>query len=170
MATYICIWPPSSLPSPCIKAIRLFKVFYENERNSKNSVYAFFYGWVSFLFTHIKTSHLICSTNKITGICINCNTGLTRVKFRLCIFHFKRFFYLAFETFQPFQCYFSVGDCTGIRSHNHLVRKRTLNQVTKLASLARLLSVRLQTKYLWVRIPLESLTSRCSNFRLTPSQ
>ena len=45
----------------------------------------------------------------------------------------------------------------GIRTHNHLVRKRTLNHSAKLASLAKWLSVRLQTKWLWVRIPLQSL-------------
>ena len=42
----------------------------------------------------------------------------------------------------------------GIRTQNHLVRKRTLSY---LASLANWLSVRLQSKLLWVRIPLLSL-------------
>ena len=35
-----------------------------------------------------------------------------------------------------------LSDCNGIRTHNHLVRKRTLN----MASLAKWLSVRLRTK------------------------
>ena len=47
-----------------------------------------------------------------------------------------------------------LNDCNGTRTHNHLVRKRTLNH---LASLAKWLSVRLRTKWLWVRIPLQSL-------------
>ena len=45
----------------------------------------------------------------------------------------------------------------GIRTHSHLVRKRTLNQLAKLASLAKSLSVRLRNKWLWVRILLPSL-------------
>ena len=36
-----------------------------------------------------------------------------------------------------------VGDCNWTRTHNHLVHKRTLNQLAKLASLAKWLSVRL---------------------------
>ena len=42
------------------------------------------------------------------------------------------------------------GDSNGIRTHNHLVCK-------KLAFLAKWLSVRLRTKWLWVRIPLLTL-------------
>ena len=42
----------------------------------------------------------------------------------------------------------------GIRTHNHLVRKRILSH---LDSLAKWLSVPLRTKWLWVRIPLQSL-------------
>ena len=38
----------------------------------------------------------------------------------------------------------SLGDSDGIRTHNHLVRRQTLNH---------LLSARLRTKWLWVRIP-----------------
>ena len=45
--------------------------------------------------------------------------------------------------------YLSVSN--EIRTHNHLVCKRTLNH------LAKWLSVRLRTKWLWVRIPLLSL-------------
>ena len=44
-----------------------------------------------------------------------------------------------------------------IRTHNHLVRKRTLNHSAKnLPSLTIWLNVRLRTKWLWVRIPLLS--------------
>ena len=46
------------------------------------------------------------------------------------------------------QLRWSLTDCNGIRTHNHLVRKRTLNHLAKfshLASLAKWLSVRLQT-------------------------
>ena len=48
----------------------------------------------------------------------------------------------------------SLSDCNGTRTHNHLVRKRTLNH---LASLAKWLSVRLGTKWLWVLVSLHSL-------------
>ena len=51
----------------------------------------------------------------------------------------------------------SLSDSNGIRTHNHLVCKRTLNHLAKLASLTKWLSIRLQTKWLWVRIPLLSL-------------
>ena len=50
-----------------------------------------------------------------------------------------------------------IFDCNGTRTHNHLVRKRTLNHLAKLASLAKWLSVLLRTKWLWVRVPLQSL-------------
>ena len=43
---------------------------------------------------------------------------------------------------------FVLSDCNGTRTHNHLA---------KLASLAKWLSVRLQTKSLWVRVPLQPL-------------
>ena len=42
----------------------------------------------------------------------------------------------------------SLSDSNGIRTHNYLVRKRTLNHLAKGSS------VRLKTKWLWVRIPL----------------
>ena len=51
----------------------------------------------------------------------------------------------------------SWSDCNWTRTHNHLVRKRTLNHLTKLISLAKRLSVRLRTKWLWVQVPLQSL-------------
>ena len=52
---------------------------------------------------------------------------------------------------------FYLSDSNGIRTHNHLVLKRTLQHLAKLASLAKWLSVRLGTQWLWVRIPLLSL-------------
>ena len=51
----------------------------------------------------------------------------------------------------------SLSDSNEIRTHNHLVRKRTLNH---LASFAKWLSVRLQTKWLSVRISLLSLKTQ----------
>ena len=51
----------------------------------------------------------------------------------------------------------SLCDCNASRTHNHVVRKPTLNHLAKLASLAKWLNVRLRTKCLWVRIPLMSL-------------
>ena len=55
----------------------------------------------------------------------------------------------------------SLSDSNGIRTHNHLVRKRTLNYLAKLAvwlaSLAKWLNVRLRTKWLRFGIPLLSL-------------
>ena len=50
----------------------------------------------------------------------------------------------------------SVSDCSGTRTHNHLARKRTLNHLARLAILAKWLSVRLRTKWLWVRVPLHA--------------
>ena len=47
--------------------------------------------------------------------------------------------------------YSKSGDSNGIRTHNHLVRKQTLNHLTKLP---KSLSFRLRTKCLWVWIPL----------------
>ena len=43
-----------------------------------------------------------------------------------------------------------LSDCNWTRTHNHLVRKRTINHLAKLACLIRCLSVRLRTKWLWV--------------------
>ena len=44
-----------------------------------------------------------------------------------------------------------VTDCNGTRTHKHLVPIRNFNHLVKW------LSVRLQTKDLWVRVPLQSL-------------
>ena len=51
----------------------------------------------------------------------------------------------------------SLRDSNRIRTYNRLVCKRTLNDLAKLASLDKWLSVRLRTKWLWVQIPLLSL-------------
>ena len=50
----------------------------------------------------------------------------------------------------------SLSDCNLIRTHNNLVRKRKLNHLAKLSSLAKWLSVCLRTKWLWVWITLLS--------------
>ena len=59
---------------------------------------------------------------------------------------------------------FILYDCNGTRTHNHLVRKRALN----LASLVKWLSIRLRTKWLWVRVPLQPLKFQIS--RLFPAR
>ena len=50
---------------------------------------------------------------------------------------------------------FVLSDCNGTRTHNYLVKEPY--HLAKLASLAKWLSVRLQTKSLWVRVPLQPL-------------
>ena len=52
-----------------------------------------------------------------------------------------------------------LSNCNGTRTHNHLNCKRTLNH---LASLAKWLSVCLQTKCLWVQVPSQSLKLQIS--------
>ena len=52
-------------------------------------------------------------------------------------------------------------------TQNHLVCKWTLHQVAKLTSLAKWLSVCLQTNWLWVRVQLQSL--KCEIFLLFPN-
>ena len=51
----------------------------------------------------------------------------------------------------------SLSDSNGIWTQNQVVRKRILNRLPKLALMVKCLSVRWQTKWLWVRIPLLSL-------------
>ena len=57
----------------------------------------------------------------------------------------------------------NISDGNGIQTHNHLVRKETLNHLPKFwrpkvkASLAKWLSVRLQTNWLYGQIPWLSL-------------
>ena len=59
------------------------------------------------------------------------------------------------ETYISDNCFCDKNE---IRTHNHfLVHKRTLNHLAKLAKLAKWLSVRLRTKWLWVPILLLSL-------------
>ena len=53
-----------------------------------------------------------------------------------------------------------LSDSNGIRTHNHIVRKHTLNHLAKLA--AKWLSVHLRSKWLWVRFPLLSLKLQIS--------
>ena len=48
-------------------------------------------------------------------------------------------------------------------NYNYLVCKQTLNNLAKLASLAKWLSVCLQTRLLWVRVPLQSLKFQISH-------
>ena len=54
---------------------------------------------------------------------------------------------------------FFAHDCNWTRTQNHLARKRTLNY---LVSLAKWLSVRLLTKWLWVRVQLQSVKFQIS--------
>ena len=51
----------------------------------------------------------------------------------------------------------SLRDWNWTRTHNQLVHERTLNHLSKLASLAKWLSVRLWTNWLWVPVQLQSL-------------
>ena len=53
----------------------------------------------------------------------------------------------------------SLSDYNGIRIHNHLVRKQTLNYLAKLGSWlnAKWLSLCSRTKWLWAQIPLHTL-------------
>ena len=55
----------------------------------------------------------------------------------------------------------TLSDCNWTRTHNHLLRKRTLNHLAKLAILEIWLSIRLWTKWLWVWVQLQ-----CSSTRL----
>ena len=48
----------------------------------------------------------------------------------------------------------SLSDCNSTRPQTHLVRKQTLNH---LAKLAKWLSVRLRTKWFWVRVELQKI-------------
>ena len=57
----------------------------------------------------------------------------------------------------------NISDCNWTRTHNHLVCKQTLNHLAKLADLAKWLSVRLQTKWLWVPVQLQSLKLQISS-------
>ena len=50
----------------------------------------------------------------------------------------------------------SLYDCNRTQTYSHLVHKRALIHLAKMASLAQLLSVCLWTKWLWVRVPLQS--------------
>ena len=51
----------------------------------------------------------------------------------------------------------SLSDCNWTRTRNHLVRKRTFPHLAKLAKLAKWLSAHLRTKWLWVRVQLQSV-------------
>ena len=57
----------------------------------------------------------------------------------------------------------SLGDCNWAGKKPHLVNKRTLNHLVKLAkmaSLAKWLSVRLWTIWLWVPVQLQSIKQK----------
>ena len=57
----------------------------------------------------------------------------------------------------------NLSDSNWTQTHNHLVCKRTLNY---LDTLARWLSVRLRTKWLWVRVQLQTLKTMFTNIFL----
>ena len=50
-----------------------------------------------------------------------------------------------------------LSDCNRTRTHNHLLRKQTLNHLVKLDSSAKWLSDCLRAKCFWVQVPLQSL-------------
>ena len=50
-----------------------------------------------------------------------------------------------------------LSGCNWTRTHNHLVHKQTRNHLAKLVSLAKWLSVRLWTKWLWAQVQFQSL-------------
>ena len=97
--------------------------------------------------------------------------GYTRTLAWLCEVWFKVFSYMRFrgnphstnrlnvkELLARNRCnIWSLSDCNGTRTYSHLVHNRTLNHLAKQASLVKWLSVRLKTKCLWVRVPLQSL-------------
>ena len=62
----------------------------------------------------------------------------------------------------------SLSDSNEIRTHNHFVRKWTLNHLAKLASLGKWLSVCLRTKWVRVPIPLLSFLKLSSTLKTTP--
>ena len=62
----------------------------------------------------------------------------------------------------------NLSDSSGIRTHNHLVRKRTLNHLVKVAIFDIRPLVRLRTKSLWVRILFLSL--KLQIWRLLPAR
>ena len=55
-----------------------------------------------------------------------------------------------------------LSDCNGTRTRSHLVHKRTLNHLSKLANLANWLNVRWRTKWFWVPVPLQSVKRNVS--------
>ena len=55
--------------------------------------------------------------------------------------------------------FWSLSDCNVTWAHNHLVRKRALNHLATLTGLAKWLSFRLQTTWLWVQVLLQSLSN-----------
>ena len=55
-----------------------------------------------------------------------------------------------------------LRDCNWTRTHNHSVRKRALNHLANLAKFYEL--IRLWTKWLWVRVQLQSLLETCLQY------
>ena len=53
--------------------------------------------------------------------------------------------------------FWKLSDCNGTRTQNYLARKQSLNHLAELSSLAKWLSVCLRSKWLWVRVLLQSL-------------
>ena len=58
----------------------------------------------------------------------------------------------------------SLSDCNGTRTQNHLVRKRTFNHLTKW------LTVGLWTKWFWVQVLLHSLKSTGSGLKIAETK
>ena len=64
------------------------------------------------------------------------------------------------------RCYiWRLGDCNQTRTHNKLVRKRTLNHLDK--RIFNHLCVRLRTKWLWLQVSLQSLSVFTAQNRTT---
>ena len=88
----------------------------------------------------VKKFRLKQETNQIRAVSI--------VKIKFCLFK---------------KAVYDTSDCNWTRNHNHLVHKQTFNH------LAKWLSVRLWTKWLWVRVQLQSLKLQISRLLQTRS-
>ena len=78
------------------------------------------------------------------------NKVANRTQKNIALFLFSKFSVKSLNGYFITTCF----HCNWTRSQNHLVLKRTLNH---LAKLAKWLSVRLRTKWFWVRVQLQSL-------------
>ena len=140
---------------------RKFRSVQKQSQQNKNIIYLYQYYYSSSITPLILPKLFVTYTNKNISIIMQ-----ARNIFAVCFYHVTYSFTVNLHSEVVWMSRnFRYGnrhdicrlhDCNGTRTHSHLVCKRTLNYLAKLANLVKWLSACSQTKKMSVQVPLQS--------------